>query len=76
MLLPLLRDVADTAGTGKLGNDDGCEGEFRKRNFLARDGGLLGRSIEEYLSLCEPPNSNQTAGHSYTLVIDDLDNDS
>jgi hypothetical protein len=75
VLLPLLRDVADTAGAGKLGDDNGREGEFRKRNFLAGDGGLLGGTIDEDLYLCEPlHNSNRIARNPYTLVVDDLDN--
>jgi hypothetical protein len=74
VLLPLLRDVADTALAGKLGDDNGCQGEFRKRNFLAGDGGLLGGTIDEDLCLCEPlHNGNQIARNPYTLVVDDLD---
>ena len=72
MLLPLLRDVAVTRGTGKLGDDDGCKGEFRKRDFLARDRGLLGGTLEEDLCLCEPLNSTRIANFPYTLVVDDL----
>jgi hypothetical protein len=41
VLLPLLCDVTDTAGTGQLGDDNGCEGQFGERDFLARDGGLV-----------------------------------
>ena len=76
MLLPLLRDVTVTRGTGKLGDDDGCKGEFRKRDFLARDRGLLGGTLEEDLCLCEPLNSTRIANFPYTLVVDDLDDDS
>ena len=76
MLLPLLCDVTDTAGTGKLGDDDGCEGEFGKSDLLAGDGGLLGRTIDENLCFCEPLNSIRAAGFPYTLVVNDLDNGS
>ncbi len=76
MLLPLLRDVADTAGAGQLGNDDRCKGEFGKRDFLAWDGGLLGGTIDEDLYLCEPLNSTRIAEPPYTLVVNDLDDDS
>ena len=76
VLLPLLRDVAVTRGTGKLGDDDGCKGEFRKRDFLARDRGLLGGTLEEDLCLCEPLNSTRIADSPYTLVVNDLDNGS
>ena len=57
VLLPLLRDVANTGGAGQLGDDDGCKREFGKRDFLARDGGLLRGTIDEDLCLCEPLNS-------------------
>lgn len=51
VLFPLLRDVADTAGAGELGNDDGCEGEFCECHLLTGDGGLLGGTIEKHLAL-------------------------
>jgi hypothetical protein len=76
VLLPLLCDVTDTGSTGKLRDDDWCKGEFRKRNFLARDGGLLGGTIEEDLCLCEQLDSTRTADLPYTLVVNDLDDDS
>ena len=76
VLLPLLRNVTDTAGAGKLGNDDRCEGEFGKGDLLAGDGGLLGRTIDENLCLCERLNSNRNTGIPYTLVVNDLDNGS
>ena len=41
VLLPLLRDVADTAGAGKLGDDNGCQRQLGERDFLAGNGGLL-----------------------------------
>jgi hypothetical protein len=74
VLFPLLRDVADTALAGKLGDDDGREGEFRERNLLAGNGGLLGGTVDEDLCLCKLPNSDQIAKSPYTLVVDDLDN--
>jgi hypothetical protein len=49
VLLPLLRNVADTAGTGQLGDDDGGEGEFCERNLLSGNEGLLGGTIDKYL---------------------------
>jgi hypothetical protein len=73
VLLPLLRDVADTALAGKLGDDDGREGEFRERDLLAGNGSLLGGTIKEDLCLCQLPTSNQIAESPYTLVVDDLD---
>lgn len=51
VLLPLLRDVADTAGARKLGDDDGCEGELCEGDFLADDGGLLRGTVDENLVL-------------------------
>ena len=41
VLLPLLRDVADTAGAGKLGDDNGCQRQLGERDILAGNGGLL-----------------------------------
>lgn len=76
MLLPLLRDVADTAGAGKLGDDDGCEGELGEGDFLAGDGGLLRRTIDENLCRCEPRNLHKVPGSPYTLVVNDLDDGS
>jgi hypothetical protein len=49
VLLPLLRDVADTAGAGKLGDDDRGEGKLCERDLLARDEGLLGGTINKHL---------------------------
>jgi hypothetical protein len=49
VLLPLLCDVADTAGTGKLGDDDGSEGELGERDLLAGDESLLGGTIDKHL---------------------------
>jgi hypothetical protein len=76
VLLPLLRDVANTGGAGQLGDDDGCKRKFGKRDFLARDGGLLRGTIDEDLCLCEPLNSTRIADSPYTLVVNDLDNGS
>jgi hypothetical protein len=49
VLFPLLRNVADTGGTGELGNDDGSKRELCERDLLAGDGGLLGRTINKHL---------------------------
>jgi len=52
-LLPLLRDVTDTACAGQLGDDDGCEGELCEGNLLAGNGGVLGGTIDKHLCLCK-----------------------
>lgn len=75
VLLPLLRNVADTGGAGKLGNDDGGKGELGKSDFLTGDGCLLGGTIDKDLcrsATAVPPLSNR--GVPYALVVDDLDN--
>ncbi len=51
VLLPLLRNVADTGGAGQLGDDDGGEGELGEGDFLTGDGGLLGGTINKDLCL-------------------------
>ena len=49
VLLPLLRNVADTGGAGQLRDDDGGEGELGEGDFLTGDGGLLGGTINKDL---------------------------
>lgn len=51
VLLPLLRDVADTGGTGQLGDDNGGEGQLGEGDFLAGDRGLCGGTINKDLWL-------------------------
>lgn len=51
VLFPLLRNVADTGGARKLGDDDGGKGELCKRNLLSGNGGLLGGTINKHLLL-------------------------
>ena len=49
VLLPLLRNVADTGGAGQLGDDDGGEGELGEGDFLTGNGRLLGGTINKDL---------------------------
>jgi hypothetical protein len=49
VLFPLLRNVANTGGTGELGNDDGGKRELCECDLLAGDGGLLGGTINKHL---------------------------
>lgn len=75
VLLPLLRDVADTGGTGQLGDNDGGEGELGEGDFLTGDGGLLGGTIDK--DLCWSATAfllYSDRGTSYALVVNDLDN--
>lgn len=51
VLLPLLRNVADTGGTGQLGDDDRGERELGEGDFLTGNGGLLGGTINKDLLL-------------------------
>lgn len=48
-LLPLPLNGTDTAGTGKLGDHDGSEGNVGEGGGMTGDGALLGGSINEDL---------------------------
>ena len=51
VLLPLLRDVANTGSTRQLGDNNRGKGELGKGDFLTGDRGLLGRTINKDLLL-------------------------
>jgi hypothetical protein len=77
VLLPLLRNVADTGGAGQLGDDDGGEGELGEGDFLTGDGGLLGGTINKDLCLSAADFLRCLLRRAaYALVVDDLDDGS
>lgn len=74
LLLPLLGNETTSGTAGKLGDDDGGEGDLGEGDCVARDGGVLGGTVNKHLSSCERRTETGIARVSYTLVVDDLDN--
>jgi hypothetical protein len=74
LLLPLLGNETTSGSAGKLGDDDRGKRHLGECDCVARDGCILGGTVNKHLGFCERRAETGIRGISYTLVVDDLDN--